>query len=187
MQLNQVLPNFDFSEVHSTWVPVIPNAADRAFRNLTNSEVFLLKPLLWLRTLPSRITGHNYPTVEPGQTLLKDFCTYVDIPGQEYVLGEICRPWQILGDLNLQHIAATEDFVAFQEPNFVKITISYHYEGKAGGTRVTTETRVAGTCRDATNRFRFYWWGIRIPSGMIRRSMLAALRRRIARNSGTAS
>ena len=43
---------------------------------------------------------------------------------------------------------------------------------------VVTETRVVGTSRNATLFFAPYWAVIRLPSGLIRRSMLAAIERR---------
>jgi hypothetical protein len=51
---------------------------------------------------------------------------------------------------------------------------------EAGGSRVTTETRIVGTDAEATRRFRRYWLLIRPGSGAIRRSWLKAIRRRLA-------
>ena len=47
-----------------------------------------------------------------------------------------------------------------------------------GTTRIETETLVAGTDPASTRRFRPYWALIRLPSGLIRRSWLAAIDRR---------
>jgi hypothetical protein len=46
---------------------------------------------------------------------------------------------------------------------------------------VVTETRVAGTSPEATRALLRYWVAIRLGSGAIRRSWLAAIRRRAAR------
>ncbi len=189
MELDRILPNFDFSEVHSTWVPVSPEVTDAAFRALTLRETRLLRPLMWLRTLPAMLTGTDVPGLAPDRTLIAalgemGFATYVDLPGREYLFGEISRPWHLsLDDMKQQHVETSEQFVGFDKPSFVKIAANYRYQPVDGGTRVTTETRVAGTTQDATNRFRLYWWVIRGPSGLIRRSMLAGLRRRISRCS----
>jgi len=50
-----------------------------------------------------------------------------------------------------------------------------------GTTRIETETLVAGTDQASTRRFRPYWALIRLPSGLIRRSWLAAIDRRACR------
>jgi hypothetical protein len=50
-----------------------------------------------------------------------------------------------------------------------------------GTTRIETETLVAGTDELSTRRFRPYWALIRLPSGLIRRSWLAAIERRACR------
>lgn len=188
MELDRVLPRYDFSEIHSLWVPAVPAVADAAFRALTVGEVRLMAPLMWLRMLPAKLTGRDVPSLSLEMPLTDSlseaaFSTYVDVPGEEFVFGGISQPWQLSGDMNHQDIVTAEDFRAFDVPVFVKIAANYRYEEVSGGTRVTTETRVAGTCSMAVGRFRFYWWVIRIPSGLIRRSMLAGLRRRILREA----
>jgi hypothetical protein len=50
-----------------------------------------------------------------------------------------------------------------------------------GGCRVVTETRIVGTSPEATRAFLRYWRVIRPGSGAIRRSWLAAIRRRAVR------
>jgi hypothetical protein len=47
---------------------------------------------------------------------------------------------------------------------------------------LTTETRVACTDAASARRFARYWWLIRPASGTIRRSWLAAIKRRSERH-----
>ena len=51
----------------------------------------------------------------------------------------------------------------------------------AGGTRLTTETRVFAPDRSVRRRFALYWTAIRPGSGMIRRMWLRAVKRRAVR------
>jgi hypothetical protein len=58
--------------------------------------------------------------------------------------------------------------------------MSFLVRAEGEGSRLITETRVAGTDATASRRFRRYWRLIRLGSGAIRRSWLAAIRRRVA-------
>jgi hypothetical protein len=75
-------------------------------------------------------------------------------------------------------VRTREDFLSFAEPGYAKAAIAFLVRPERGGSRVITETRVAGTSPDATRAMRRYWRAIRLGSGAIRRSWLAAIRRR---------
>jgi hypothetical protein len=78
-------------------------------------------------------------------------------------------------------VRTREDFLAFAEPGYGKAVIAFLIRPERGGSRVVTETRVAGTSPDATRALLRYWRVIRLGSGAIRRSWLAAIRRRALR------
>ena len=73
------------------------------------------------------------------------------------------------------------DFVAFSEPGYAKAAIAFTVFPHREGTRVKTETRVVGTSAEAARLLRRYWRVIRPASNAIRRSWLAAIRRRALR------
>jgi hypothetical protein len=74
-----------------------------------------------------------------------------------------------------------EDFLSFNEPGYAKAAISFLVRPERGGSRFITETRAAGTSPEATRALLRYWRAIRPGSGAIRRSWLAAIRRRAVR------
>jgi hypothetical protein len=78
-------------------------------------------------------------------------------------------------------VRTREDFLLFDEPGYAKAAISFLMRPERGGSRVITETRVAGTGPDATRVLLRYWRAIRPGSSAIRRSWLAAIRRRAVR------
>jgi hypothetical protein len=59
--------------------------------------------------------------------------------------------------------------------------VAFLVRPERGGSRVLTETRVAGTSPEATRALLRDWLAIRLGSGAIRRSWLAAIRRRAVR------
>ena len=76
---------------------------------------------------------------------------------------------------------------AFAHPWFVLIATSFELEALGDGTRLSTETRVQPTDIAAARAFRPYWWAIRAGSGLIRRDMLHAVRRRAERDATSAA
>jgi hypothetical protein len=101
-------------------------------------------------------------------------------PGREVVAGAVGRFWRIVGN-EAAPVRTRADFVAFSEPGYAKAAIAFTILPERQGTRVKTETRVVGTSAEATRLLRRYWLVIRPASDAIRRSWLAAIRRRALR------
>jgi hypothetical protein len=182
--LDDVLPHYDVHEVHETWVPAAADAVYAAVKQVTAREVRLIVPLEILRGLPRLLIGGRPFRPNPSKPLLHAFTVGVvplgERPGTEIVAGAVGRFWRLAGN-EPGLIRTREEFLAFAEPGYAKAVIAFTVSPEPEGSRVTTETRVAGTSLDATRRFRRYWLLIRPASGAIRRSWLAAIRRRAAR------
>jgi hypothetical protein len=180
--LEEVLPRYEASEAHDVWVPAPPDVAFAAVRELTVREVRLLLPLMALRGLP-RILARRRRFRPPRTATVFDaffrigFVPLGERPGAEIAVGAVGRFWRLAGNEPVV-VSSREEFVAFAEPGYAKAAIGFSVSPERGGTRITTETRVAGTSPDATRAFRRYWFVIRLGSGAIRRSWLAAIRRR---------
>ena len=71
-----------------------------------------------------------------------------------------------------------DDFIAFNDPGCFKLAWGFHLTPSDGGVLVRTETRVFCTDRETLRWFRLYWTIIRLPSGLIRRRLLASIKRR---------
>jgi hypothetical protein len=174
--LHQQLPDYDVHEVHSLWVPAAPDAAWEAVQAVSAREVRLFSPLMRLRTL-----GRSRRVFDPSAPLLgrlsaAGFMQLGERPGEELVVGAIGRFWSPFGN----RPRPVEDFAGFDEPGYAKAALNFRVEAERGGSRITTETRIVGTDRAATRKFRRYWLLIRLGSGAIRRSWLKAIRRRLA-------
>ena len=179
--LDEVLPRFDASEVHDVWVAAPPDVAFAAVKQVTVGEIRLLKPLEALRALPGLLARRPVFRPDPSAPALEQFTTGV-VPlgervGTEIAAGAIGRFWRLVGNESVE-VRTREDFLSFDEPGYAKAAISFLVRPERGGSRVITETRVAGTSPEATRSFLRYWRAIRLGSGAIRRSWLAAIRRR---------
>jgi hypothetical protein len=173
--LDEVMPNHDVNEVHSLWVPAGREAAYQAVLAVSAREVRLFGPLMMLRSF-----GRSRRAFDPrapllGEMLKVGFMPLGERPGEEIVVGAIGRFWSPFGNRPKR----VEDFTAFDEPGYAKAALNFTVRPEGAGSRITTETRIAGTDAAAKRKFRRYWLLIRLGSGAIRRSWLKAIRRRL--------
>jgi hypothetical protein len=182
--LEEVLPRFDANEVHDAWVAAPPHVVFAAVKQVTVREVRLLRPLEAMRALPAVFARRPVFRPNPSARVLDQFTTGVVLLGEragtEIAAGAIGRFWRLLGNKPVQ-VRTREHFLLFDEPGYAKAAISFLVRPERGGSRVITETRVAGTGPDATLVLLRYWRAIRPGSSAIRRSWLAAIRRRAVR------
>ena len=150
-----------------------------AVREVTAREVPLLVVLMALRTLPAVLLGRRRVPAGPLLDSLHKggFVTLRDDPDQ-LVLGVIGRFWRPTGDV--RPIRAAE-FTGFAEPGLAKAAVDFRVEPEGARTRVTTETRIAGTDDHARRTFVRYWRVIHLGSAAIRVAWLRAIRRRAER------
>jgi hypothetical protein len=183
--LDEVMPHFEANEVHSVWVLAPPPVVYAAIKAVTPREIRLFAPLMAIRGLPSSVRGRRTP-LDPSAALLDQFVGHGflvldDRPASELVLGAIGRFWRLVGNGELRRVGTREEFVAFAEPGYAKAAVNFAVSTAGAGSRLVTETRVLCTDAVAARRFRRYWLVIRLGSGGIRRSWLAAIRRRAER------
>jgi len=70
------------------------------------------------------------------------------------------------------------DFAAFSTPGTAKAAMDFRLEPLAGGrTRLSTETRILCADDAARRSFGRYWLAVRAGSGLIRREILARVKR----------
>jgi hypothetical protein len=188
--LDHLLPRFDVRQVHEAWVPAPADVVYSAVKQVTVREVRVLMPLEFLRWLPGFLLGRRPFLPDPSAPLLAAFTVGVvplgECPGSEVVAGAVGRFWRAVGN-EAAPVRTRADFVAFCEPGYAKAAIAFTVFPEREGTRVRTETRVVGTSAEATRSLGRYWLVIRPASDAIRRSWLAAIRRRALRELPTSS
>ncbi len=155
--LDRVLPTFDIAERHAVRVDAPPHTALAAARSVTAAEAPLLRWLFRLRGLPVL----DAPIWETMQRL------GFGVTGEEAIVA-VGKPWTTGGGLR-----RVEEPV-FDEPGYAVMAISF--EVRDG--MLSTETRVRLTDAASRRRFRAYWAAVRPFRGLVRRSWLAAARRR---------
>lgn len=200
--MNNLLPELDLDEVmasapfHERHTRVVAAPIEDVWPHclgVTAREIRTLGPLMTLRNLPALLRGRRGPSATAPQPLLDLFAAdgFVILrrdaepkDGRAVVLfGAAGRFWSLTSSapVPFDGPGGPADFVAFDRPGVAKTVARLEAVDRGDGTtRIETETRVVGTDGPSTRRFGPYWAVIRLPSGLIRRSWLAAIARRVS-------
>jgi hypothetical protein len=171
--LDAVLPEYRHREVHATVARATPEAVWEALHATTAADLPLTRALSRLRGLPP--SARDTPILK---ALQRRFVSFVEAPPRVLVAGGAGQPWRPRGG-EIVRVADTAALTAFDRPGFVLMAVAFEVEPAGPGrTRLRTETRVQPTDPTAARAFRPYWYVIRAGSGLIRRDLLRAVRRR---------
>ncbi|MFE9701927.1 hypothetical protein [Streptomyces sp. NPDC005930] len=163
------MPDWHFREVHR--VPVKGPTADvmRAVHATTWREAPLARALVAL----------TRADVSAGRRIVPDYLStmgeVVPCPEDEFLFVGAQSP----GDTPRPPGTVLEIVTGCQEPGILKVAMNVRY---ARGV-LSTETRILATDERTRRAFAPYWYLIRAGSGLTRRSMLAAIRRRAQRET----
>ena len=187
MLLNEIMPEYDFNEVHTISVNATRNRAYRAIKEVTAAEIWLFKALMTLRMLPGRIGRKRKPEGADWKKPLLDeaqkagFVLLAEEEGKEVVLGTVGQFWKLSGGI-VQGLRSANQFMAFDGEGYAKAAISFHVaQGPKGGMLIRTETRIRALDLASRRRFSRYWRAVHPGSALIRAMWLRAIRRRAER------
>ncbi len=102
-----------------------------------------------------------------------------EIPGRFLALGMIGRPWLPGGQL--VRFGTAQEWAAFDEPGYAKVSWTFLLESSGADTAISTETRVRCTDDASSKKFSRYWLVVSPFSGLARKEMLRCLKRGSAR------
>ena len=168
--IDAVLPRWDVRERHDTDVAAPPDVAWAAVQAVTLRELPLTCALMSIRSLgrAARLDRRFLDAAE--------FLTPLREARHDKVVGLIGCPWQLRPEI--VPFTGADEFTAFDRPGYVRAATDLRVEPAARGSRVTTETRILATDAAARRRFKRYWRVVGLGSGLIRRDLLRAVRRR---------
>lgn len=183
--LDDLMPAYDFCEIHAVTIRATPERIWRALHEVTPGDVPGVKLLFGVRMLPSRLRGRRRAQFADERSFLAQmqagsFTLLGEIPEQELVVGVIGQFWRPLG-ATFKRIGDAHEFVAENPPNCAKSAMNFSLSEVAGGWRLQTETRIVTPDRATRRKFGVYWRLIATGSALIRRLWLRAVRRRAER------
>lgn len=185
LELDGLIGEAHFVERHELVVPLPLDVVWSAALDVTEREVRVLRPLVSLRALLSRARRGAGAADRTVLDMFEDDGFLVvrrDEQADRSATVLTCaagRFWSMRNDAAVV-FRGLDDWRGFTQGDHVKVAASLVATEVEGGTRLVTETRVVGTDEQARRTFGRYWIIIRGPSGLIRRSWLAAIGRRAA-------
>lgn len=164
MSAADALPEYDVRTVHALAVDAPPERALAAARAVTAGEARLVRGLLLVRGMRTQTHRPLWDALAAG------FVRYDD-----ETLVAITKPWRPRGaTTGLSNSLLLGRFREFAEPGWAKLALDFRAEDG----RLVTETRLQLTDDAARRAFRRYWLVVRPFSALVRRSWLAAAKRR---------
>lgn len=178
--IDNFAPAWQFREIHRIAVLAPAEAARRAIREVTAHEIRLFRALTWLRRwgrdIPPGIL--NPPGDQPilDVALRREFLLLAESP-REIVIGRA-----VVAPRGTRRPANPDEFRTITAPGYAKAVMNFRVDPTSLALCVVlTETRVWASDPRTQRNFGFYWWTIRLGSGLIRRMWLRAIRRRAER------
>jgi hypothetical protein len=174
--LDDVMPEYQFNEQHSTRIHARPEQVMEATRQSTWSDMKSLGTLLRIRAAALRIHDNGNPFQD--KRILDTFSA------SGYVLGVTDREVVMCWGANVRaqrplKAGSLQEFADYREPGAVKMAFNLNVQDAGGGwAEVSTETRVVAT-DDSTRRGMGRYWRLIVPgSGLLRRQWLEGIKRR---------
>jgi hypothetical protein len=175
-RLDEFMPVWQFSELHTTRVKAPPERVFRAIHEVTANEILFFQALTWIRRFgrPGPESILNAPERRPILEVATrtSFLQLAEEPDREIVVGTlvVAPRGTIIGK------PTPEGFKALELPGFAKAAMNFRVEADgAGGSILSTETRVYATDGASKRRFAAYWRVIYPGSALIRRMWLRAI------------
>ncbi len=174
--LDNVVPEYQFSERHSQRVRATPQQALQAVQQSTFGDMRSLGTLLKIRAAALRI--HDTGESLQDKRVLDAFSSsgYLSAGSEREVVMVGVANVRAGGPVKLQTLQQIADY---REPGGIKIGYDFRVDDvEDGWCTISTETRVMAT-DDATRRGMGRYWRLIVPgSGLLRRQWLDGIKRR---------
>jgi hypothetical protein len=185
---SEFVPGATSGNATSIVVAAPPSAVWRAIEEVRLDDLRATQLLMGIRSLPARVLhrgslrrGRRRATAPLIEAMAAGrFIVLHREPEAILTLGLVGQFWRLDGGDDADVDSAAE-FVAFDQPGFVKAAIDFQLEPVDGGTRLVTHTCNRATDQATAQRFGWYWLLIGPGSKAIRLDILHAVRRRAER------
>ena len=175
MDLDDVLPRPEHVTRQARWIAAPPSAVWNALHAVRLSQLPVTLALSAARFLPVVLSGR-------GSDQLRDrpFLDVLPVPllaseaPTAVVFGGALQAWRLSGGEDGPVLDA-EQFRRFTQRGWVKAAMDFRLTPRAGGTELSSETRVMSTDAQVRRLFDRYWWFVRPGSSAIRWEVLTAV------------
>ena len=170
------LPRHQFAERHHILIDASPKAVLDRLEGNSAPRDRIIAGLMQARSIPGRILNRLglRNTVQSQRFGPPSFVPLERAGDREIASGLVGRFWR--PDGGQVPVADAAAFLAFDAPRTAKLVIVWTAEPEGKRTRLITETRIWCPDRYAQAMMTPYWLVIRLPSGLIRRRLLSAMK-----------
>ncbi|OPH51166.1 hypothetical protein BC351_35540 [Paenibacillus ferrarius] len=190
MMIDRYMPDYQFGERHEIVIHAEQEIVYRAIREVTATEIPLLRLLFAIRTLPSLLMGKRGKVLADTLPYVEEmerygFLLLEEEQNLEFVVGVVGKFWRPVGNLPIK-LKSVVDFTKFIDSRYARSVMNFSVQhGELNGNTVLrTETRVQTIGSAAKVKFALYWAIIYPGSAYIRRMMLKAIKKRAESNHG---
>src|ERR1700741_4068495 len=170
--LDDVMPEFQFSERHSARIHAPPGQVMQAVRQSTFGDMKSLVTLMKIRGATLRTPSDARGALSQDKRILDAFSA------SGYVSGGSEHELVMCGGANVRAkrplaVRTFEECADYREPGAIKVAFNFNVEEAGGGwSTLSTETRVV-TTDDSTRTGMSRYWRLIVPgSGLLRRQWL---------------
>jgi hypothetical protein len=184
--LDRFMPRYDVAERHEVRVAAPAEITLATAMDVDFQQSPIVRGIIRARELVLGTThgGRSHPSGLLAEVTAMGWGILADDPGREIVMGAVTKPW--LANVTFRALPPDE-FAAFAEPDYVKIAWTLRADPSGADASVfRTETRVMPTDPEARARFRWYWARFSPGILLIRRVMLASVKREAERRAARA-
>lgn len=180
MRLDEVVPEWQFNEVHTRRIAGAPHEVFEAVRAIRANEILLFRVLTWIRRfgrkLPESIlnAGDQEPLLHVATR--SGFVWLANDPPHELVVGTA-----VIVPRGRTECITPEEFRKTPGPGYALAAMNFLVTPDGAHSLVRTETRIFATDRKSRRRFALYWFTIYPGSAFIRRMWLRAIALRVER------
>ncbi|MBH5316414.1 hypothetical protein I6N90_01165 [Paenibacillus sp. GSMTC-2017] len=180
MLLDRYLPNYQFYEKHQIEVYAEREEVFRAILNMKEADIFILRLLFRIRTIPAWLIGKSRMEENSGtfiKGMLKNgFVMLEEIVGQEFIVGAVGAFWKPVGNKPIL-VKSAEEFITLNDPSLAKAVMNFQLQLQPNGKLILlTETRIQTNSKTTWLKFYFYWLLIYPGSALIRHMLLRAIK-----------
>ncbi len=174
MLIDEFLPNYDIRERRRIEVNAPIGITYATARRLDISEARLSMILFRLRGIPVGKDHGDRFDIDSFQKMR--FILLGEKMNEEILLGLVGRFWTPAGELQRLD---RDGYLKFRQPGYAKAAWNFSLtKGTDRSTLLETETRVYCIDEASRKRFRIYWFFIGGFSGVIRREILKAVKKK---------
>jgi len=178
--IDNLLPSFRYRISAETGIDASPPTVWSELVGIPMSALPLGFALTRLRHFPDVLAGNETPVA--GTDTFFDATpipVVVRVKQSLIISAGPSQAWKILGGDHPPDLDARQ-FSGWQEPGWIKVAMQFRLTEFDGGqkTLLSTETRITSTDDRTARLFAPYWWAIRAGSVLIRREVVAQVRKR---------